>query len=297
MSSLPVAVQASLANILVATDFSPNSQIAVRYAAMLARCQPNAKLCLAHVVRSEPLVPVIAEPWSVDAVSPATNAGERLRESVAGIELPGVRLEFLVQVGELWESMEAMLKEHAIDVIVVGTHGRGGVEKLFRGSTAELIMRRAPCPVLVVGPRAAEEFTFDGQVRRVLYATDFAMGSIHALAYALEAVHRTHAALTVVYVLEHEVVTPEFEAPEFTRQSIDAARREVEDLLPSGTRADVQIEFGVPFEAILRTARERGTGLIVMGRRRHSPFISAHTPWTTAHRVICDAPCPVLTVR
>lgn len=297
MSFVPISVQASLANILVATDFSPNSQVATRYAAMLARCQPNAKLCLAHVVRLDLLNPLVSEPWRTDRASPVTDPGVQLRESLAGIELPGVRVEYLVQVGELWESMEAMIAEHSVDVILVGTRGREGVEKLFGGSTAELIMRRAPCPVLVIGPRAAEEYAADGQIRQVLYATDFAIGSVHALPYALEAVNRTHAALTVLHVLEREVVTPEFEPPEFTTQAVAAARREVRDLLPPGTSAEVQIEFGLPFEAIVRIARERQAGLIVMGRRRHSPFIAAHTPWTTAHRVICDAPCPVLTVR
>ena len=72
-----------------------------------------------------------------------------------------------------------------IDLIVLGTHGRGGIKKLVLGSVAEEIINRAPCAVLTVGPQVHARLTSEFKLRRILCATDLRAGSDRVLTYAL----------------------------------------------------------------------------------------------------------------
>jgi nucleotide-binding universal stress UspA family protein len=62
-------------------------------------------------------------------------------------------------------------------------------------------------------------------------------------------------------------------------------------------QARVRRAFEFPAEAILNLAKERNADLIVMGVHKRAAFASSHLPWAVAYEVVCDAPCPVLTVR
>ena len=67
--------------------------------------------------------------------------------------------------------------------------------------------------------------------------------------------------------------------------------------MPAGSNTDVVVEVGIPGEIIVRVAHAQNASLIVMGLHSPSVFAATHLPWTTAHRVVCDAHCPVMTVR
>ena len=67
--------------------------------------------------------------------------------------------------------------------------------------------------------------------------------------------------------------------------------------MPAGGKADVVVEAGIPDEIIVRVASAQNASLIVMGLHSQSVFAATHLPWTTAHRVVCNAHCPVMTVR
>ena len=296
MSSVATPARASLANILVATDFSDRSHLAAQFAVMLARSSHGGAVCVAHVVPITPSNPLVSGSWPLQNAAGVNDPHERVRESVSDIDFRGVRLSFEIRAGELSAALEEITIEECSDVIVIGSSGREGLGKLVRGSAAELIMRRALCPVLVVGPRVSADSATKSHFQSVLVATDFTMGAIHALPYGIEAAKAFHALLIVLNVVEREIVTSEFGNIDFVEQAIDSARQEVQDQVPAGV-GEPLVEVGVPWEMIVRTARERKASLIVMGRRPHSPTLAAHIPWTTAHQVICHAPCPVLTVR
>lgn len=150
---LPVAVQTiGLKKILVPIDFSDNSKKALRYAIPFAQ-QFNASLILMYIV--EPTIypsdfgfgqvgfPDVEKELHEKAISEMS----ALIESVVPAAL---KSETKVGSGIPFVEITTYAKEEDVDMIIVATHGRTGVEHILFGSTAEKIIRKAPCPVLVV---------------------------------------------------------------------------------------------------------------------------------------------------
>jgi nucleotide-binding universal stress UspA family protein len=132
--------------ILCPLDFSENSQIALGYASILAG-ESGAKLFLVHVDDSQ--VPYDA--GFAAYVAPPNNT-DALMEQLVAIKptLDNVAFEHQLLLGHPADAIVDFAKEHHIDLIVMGTHGRTGVARLVMGSIAEAVVRRAECPVLTV---------------------------------------------------------------------------------------------------------------------------------------------------
>lgn len=143
-------------SILLPTDFSECAAYAVPAAASLARLTGARIVCL-HVI--EPIVPTVG--WApVAEPLPVADISDRLEDSVArelpkiaaGAECSGLEVEDLIVHGEAASEIVRVAKEHAADLIVISSHGRTGWGRILFGSTAESVVRHAPCPVLVVKP-------------------------------------------------------------------------------------------------------------------------------------------------
>lgn len=143
----------ALKTVLVPTDFSDTSDAALRYGKALAKAF-GASLHVLHVVQ-EPF----AQPWAVEAYgfSLGTLQEEWRRDAVVRIEQTltaeerlHYRAELRTVVGHPVVEILRDAKEHDVDLIVMGTHGRGPLEHMVMGSVAERIVRRAHCPVLTV---------------------------------------------------------------------------------------------------------------------------------------------------
>ena len=140
---------AKLARILVPTDFSKHSSQAVQYAEELAtNC--GSELHLVHAVETLPMLyaegPYVA-PEAEGKMEAA--AAKQLNE----IELKSAdKLPVIRQVvkGHPFVEIVRYAKENHIDLIVIGTHGRGAIAHMLLGSVAEKVVRKAPCSVLVV---------------------------------------------------------------------------------------------------------------------------------------------------
>ena len=140
-------------SILVPVDFSIPSQRAVLYALPLLR-QFGAKLTLVHVVEQSPL-PTVATPF------PAPIADDKVMETCrsqleAIIKQNGLdarKAKVQVCRGRAFEEISNMARRLKTDLIVMSTHGYRGLKHAFLGSTAEHVIRHAPCPVLVVRQR------------------------------------------------------------------------------------------------------------------------------------------------
>lgn len=286
----------SLRNILVATDFSPCSQIALHCAAVLAR-QAKGNVFLAHVLPFAPLSPI---PMDSGPVFPITAGGDprfRMKQLVSSPEMAGIERETLLGQGDLWLVLQGMIEKNDIDLVVIGTHGREGLKKLVLGSVAEEVFRRAPCPVVTVGPHVTPECFEQGRLRRILFASDLSPSSMHALPFVSLLAQQHQASLTFLHVLASAVPDTEFSATGFVGRELDEARAELRQFVPAGSNADVVVEVGIADEVIVRVARAQNASLIVMGLHAQSVFAATHLPWSTAHRVVCDAHCPVMTVR
>jgi len=196
---------------------------------------------------------------------------------------------------------------HAADLVVVGTSSRAGLGKVLLGSIAEEIIRDAPCPVLTVGPAALPA----PQIRKVLFATDFGPASEHALPYAMDFANRQGGELTLLHLVSPmpvEYVGPAWYPGTDVVEREEAGKRkalqQLRNLLPSDSglkcKAEHLVEFHFAPEGILNAARAREVDLIVMGVKRsgtNASRLASHMPWAIAYEVVCQAACPVLTIR
>lgn len=124
-------------------------------------------------------------------------------------------LESILARGELKDVLPELIQRYEIDLLVLGSHGRHGIDKLILGSTAEQIFRVASCAVLMIGPTATPHAAHSQTLNRILFATDFSPTSLHALRYALSLAEENEAGV----VLLHEMKQFPFEQE---RQMLEA---------------------------------------------------------------------------
>jgi nucleotide-binding universal stress UspA family protein len=300
----------SLKNILFATDFSEASQPALPYAAAIAR-RYDSQLHIAHI--TSPASYVISsqpgDPVTLDSIHQAALADARQRMETLASHLKTVPHHTYLREGEVWESLSDLIQAHEIDLLVVGTHGRTGVEKLLLGSKAEEILRQATCPVLTVGPKIGGRAKLTAienegkdlapveiSLRQIVYATDFSPESLAAAPFATSLAQEFQTKLTLLNVIEKYTDMDRQPGP------IDLALQRLEKLVPEeaslwcSPRPSVQ--FGPPADRILQEAQDSKADLIVLGVRAAAGELGAatHLPWATAHKVIAQAHCPVLTI-
>jgi nucleotide-binding universal stress UspA family protein len=148
-------------SILLPTDFSECANYALSYASEFAR-EAGASIICVHVI--EPVVPTVGYSGVTEPL-PMTDISEQLEES-ATRELPkiaeheacaGLAVEEVIAHGDASSEIVRVARERKVDLIVIASHGRTGLGRILFGSTAEQVVRHAPCPVLVVKPPHEEE--------------------------------------------------------------------------------------------------------------------------------------------
>lgn len=276
----------------VLTDFSRGSTRALRYAAALARAY-NAGITLAHAY----IPPYFA--YATPDVSLTYQAMEDLRK---GLEkdlmdqaksafLHDIKCSTLLSVGGPKDVLENL---RGADLIVVGTKGDSGLEKIALGSTAETIFRSSTVPVLTVGPlcHSTDESLFS--IKTVLYATDFSSGAEIALPYGASLARTFDADFIMLHVKDDNEVPFSFERAMASQEPLEKLRK----LAPNGQTTCI-VGFGAAGAAILEEAKVRKADLIVMGARGIGKFASvvSHFGGGTAYEVAANAGCPVLTIR
>jgi nucleotide-binding universal stress UspA family protein len=293
----------SFKNILLATDFSDASEKAFNYATAIARLC-GSKIYIVHVVPPETtsFIPELPR-------DRLREEAKREMETLAGRnELKQIAHETVLRAGTVWNVLSAVIREQNMDLVVLGTHGRGGMKKLVLGSVAEEVARRAGCPVITVGTHVDVPLSTTGEFRSILFATDFHPASAKALDYALLLANQFQAKLILLHVMPpaalpgpgqtfyHERAISEWHA-----RVKATAKEKLETLLPPYVKVWSQPDYVVSFdfvaEGILKVAVTQKVDLIVMGAKRSmSAKVSAHVLGTMTHEVICHAKCPVLTV-
>lgn len=137
--------------IVCPTDFSERAAPAERQAVRLAKAL-GAELVLAHVGTEAPLWREGFYTPNVRAVFESQRkwAADTLADRVVALAADGVVARAVVRVGPPWEEIVRLATEEHADMIVMGTQGRTGLDRLLLGSVAERVIRRASCPVLTV---------------------------------------------------------------------------------------------------------------------------------------------------
>ena len=293
MPTLQASLRLSFANILFPTDFTEASEAALPYAQAFAQIY-GSQIFVTHAVTPPPPVFLPMEPIPLEMDMDWHEDQKRLEQFVNLEALQGTVHKGIIERGELWNVVEDVIRRHSVDLVILGSRGKHGFMKLVLGSGAEQIFRHADCPVLTVGPKVARVAGGAATFRRILFATDFSAGSLHALPYALSLAEEHQASLILLHVI------PLVPLPHQALIASDA-RRKLEALIPPEAddwcRPEAVVRFEFPAEAILAQAKEQKADLIVMGVHKGRPLASAHLPWAIAYEVVCHAVCPVLTVR
>jgi nucleotide-binding universal stress UspA family protein len=290
------AIDASTAfhRILIATDFS---------SASLSAFRTGLEICSAFAASL--LVLHVFEP----AGSPAPETGGMLLELQAQRErskqalddlrhkaqLFGVECETILDSGIACAAILDTIAARQIDLAVLGTNALHGFERLVFGSTAEIVLRKAPCPVLTVGPRVSstgKPFQSDGPI---VFATDFDFVTIHAIRYAACFANLNAAPLHCLHVLPRtiEAGTQSAIVPSIMAEALQQLAAESEVVIEPPICATT---FGSEISyAVVDYAREHNVRMVVLGVRRSS-LLASHVPEHIAYRIITEASCPVLTM-
>lgn len=141
-------------NILLPTDFSSASVCAAAYALSVAR-QNSARLYVLHVmdVSSDAAGFYVPHISYENLDEEMLLAAEEILHKFGARNLKGYKnIELRVVAGEPYQEILKTIKRLKIDLCVLGTYGKTGIERFFVGSTTERVMRKAACPVLIIPP-------------------------------------------------------------------------------------------------------------------------------------------------
>ena len=288
--------------ILCAIDRSPSSLQAFGYALALARWQ-SARLNLLEVIE-EALPPGVNRAPTSDGVPNETRTTlERdLRRVLTARRASDVKVEISLRNGNVVQEILAQAKTSRPDLMVIGSHGRGGIQRLVLGSVAEKVLRLATCPVLTVRRGVRLVRRSRSPFATILCPTDFSAAANKAVAYAKRLAQEADAKLILMTAVEWpfgDEVTSGAVA-ELQKSIASNASDALTRLLPrpasNGPRAQAIVAVGKASAAIVKVARARSVDLIVMGVSGRGALDVAILGSTT-HHVIREGEWPVLTVR
>ncbi|NCO68735.1 MAG: universal stress protein [Nitrospirae bacterium CG_4_10_14_0_8_um_filter_41_23] len=278
MSAYQVCPTAKLEKLLLSTDGSEFSEGAVRESINLAKTC-GSKLYTVSVIEVNPEFVALA-PQVVKKFEKETRVHLESIKTRASNE--GVDCEIIAHEGE--EPFQYIVDEAAknnVEMIIMGRRGRIGLKRLMMGSVTARVIGYAPCKVLVV-PKAAK-VTY----KNILVATDGSKYSEAASREAISIAKRTGSDLIVLSVATKD-------------ENLPAAKRSVNEVKKIAEKEGIRIEVlttkGMPYEVIVKTAKEKDAGVIVVGSYGRTGIKRLLMGSVTA-RVIGHAECPVLVVK
>jgi nucleotide-binding universal stress UspA family protein len=263
----------------------------VRYAAGLSRCSQSVGhlvLLYADPFEPPPYFTAGEEEAMAASLEQHRRAAEKQLEAYAR-ENAGAGAEALVVAASPAAAISQTAIHRDVDLIVMGTHGRGGVSRFMLGSVTERVLAEADRPVLTVQEAKHVTRSEVFPLRRVLCPVNYTEQAHRALAYAASLAKCFGAELLAVHVVEEGVSRGE------TRDEVGRLCAWV----PEGVRSECSIQEivrnGDAAEEIIALAKETGCDLIVIGAA-HKRFADTTILGTTVVRVTRHAPLPVLTV-
>ena len=299
---------AAFSRILLPTDFSDFSNQAMEQALAWA-VHFGAELHLLHVVtvhNYDPFNPDMGFP-EVNIAGSLQETAERQMEQIAtssSSEGPAVTREIRTGFSP-WNEIVTVAGERDIDLIIMATHGRKGLEKLFLGSTAEKVLEHTPCPVLLLRPGQQEALGKPSEIESIVLPTDFSEAAGAAAPMAFDLAQDCLARLTLFHCVEQDVPPPYYAAGitsifELNDEVLSVARQHLAQLIPDSLAERLDHDFvireGRSAHELILFARESAVDLIVMATHGYSGLEQALLGSTT-DRVVRNAPCPVLVVR
>jgi nucleotide-binding universal stress UspA family protein len=307
---LELKAMPNITHVLCPVDFSEFTDRALMHAATMAKWY-GARLTALHVFASVGMADVIptagvAAPAPV-TINDLTERGlfEGLRKHVDSLNLDTPADVVIREAPDVAHEVIERASELGVDFIVMGSHGRSGLERLILGSVAEHVLRHAKCPVMVVPRSCASAADQAIRIKRIVCPVDFADSALTAVEYALSVAEESDAHLTLLHVVgvpriaaEVPLGSPDPEDARLAAAALWLPR--LHALVPDEVRTyctvDEAIELGQPAHAILHYAAQQHADLIVMGVMGRGP-VDLMLFGSTTQKVIRGSTCPVLTVR
>lgn len=297
----------AIKRILCPIDFLDLCRRALDHAIALARWY-GSEISVLHVYTASLPPPAYGEP-ATPLVVPVVDREallEDLRRFAEPARSAGIRTTSVLREGNTVAQILEQARTWPADLVVVGTHGLGGFERLMLGSVTEKLLRKAPCPVLTVPPQAASPIPGEPEIfKRILCPIDFSASSSKALQYALSLAQEAAGTIVLVHVLEgfaepEPIASAHFTVPEYRRHLEHDAREQLRNLVPEDARNWCKpteiVVVGKAYREILHVAEEQRADLIVMGVQGRGMADLMFFGSTTNH-VVRAATCPVLTLR
>ena len=294
-----------ITRILFATDFSACADRAMGYAVRLAAAW-EAELCVMTVLE---LYPGMDPDYTVNKMfldHARTEATRQLDAVQARLEGDGQAVTTRIEIGIPSQAIQAVAQTTTADLLVVGTHGRTGLDHVLIGSTAERVVRITPCPVLTVkaDKDGAGTETIE-HIKRIVVPIDLSSCSLDALEYATQFAKHIGASVTILHAMEPVAYGLDFSlshATEGKRQ-----REYMEErltvltacLTSAGVKADHVLKPGMPVDSITSYVTQHRYDLMIMGthgrrgishtarrqpRRRHATSRPLSCPYGAAVR-------------
>jgi len=278
-------------SILFATDFSVVDKEALQSACRFADAW-KAKILIAHIVDSEE-----------SQAHANANSPQGIRRKLQELFPHDIEIdyEYVLRKGRPAKAIKELAIEFDVDLIVLGTHGRKGIQRMFAGSIAEKIIRSASCPVLTL----RQGMPFHSSIRserkvKVLVPTDFSVQSYAALDFASIIAHPINAGLTILYVDD----SPESgqtnslpDRPEWREQQ-DQLWQKLQKIKPTEPRVEHghKMLHGPAAKTITEYANDNHYDYIILGTHGRSG-VGRALLGSVAEQVVRNADCAVITVK
>ena len=288
MQALQTVNKIAFKNILFLTDFSLASSAAQAYAVGLAR-HYGAQLYPAHACN-----PIVLTETPAPEIAQEVEDNSREQLMVLAKET-GVECTPLFARGSVEEVLPAWITEHGIDLIVMGTHGRRGLQHFLMGSIAEAVFRRATCPVLTVGPHVNTRPFHDFKVESILFPTDLGEHAEFAAYYALSVAEENYSELTLMHVISLDEAF-QGDHGSMVSDAYQKLGKIVPDDAKNWCKPRLVVEVGDPVKEVLGYAETERPDLIVLGLPPGKKF-NGHFRTGVTYNLVARAPCPVLTLR
>lgn len=292
--------------ILFPTDYSPCAEHALDHAVHVAHAF-EAELHILHVKTEARYYPhsftmdvrVMPEDVEEQLHLPASESVSEHIKIPKSEHIPIIDVE--MEDENVPEAIVNYAKDSGIDVIVMGTHGWSGLDRLILGSVAEKVVRLAPCAVFTVRDRVHKRPV--EEPHRILVPVDFSEYADVALRYARELARVYHAKVDVLHVVEEAALPVVYgiepvsvAVPEIQERAFAALARRAEEAFGDAVPFDVHTTLGYPAHEITAFAKEHENDLVVMATHGLTG-VKHFFLGSVAEKVVRTAPCPVFSVK
>jgi nucleotide-binding universal stress UspA family protein len=291
-------------HLLCPVDFSDISRTALEWSLGFAG-EVGARVTVLHVVDTS----LLSVGNLVGVPGVLGEMRRRAEETLTGwkheLDFGSARVE--VVDGVPADAIVSAAHRQDVDVLVMGTFGLGGFQKLLLGSVTEKVLHRVKIPLLTLSPKVGErEIKASVRPKTLVMAIDFGEDSPTVVRHGVWLAEHYRAKLVVAHAVPIPAVllddrtlqmVPVEALVSIEESLIEERRKELEEMLPNvETEVETVVAVGAPFDILRALARERSADLIVMGAGGHG---AARLLWlgSTTHKIVRSAECPVLIAR